>query len=159
MRRILLILRYRLFVCSQVLGLPLISCARACSEKNIQSTNWNSVRFKPPPFGSQIGWRVEFRTMELQVTDFENAALTVFIALLSRCVRANPFRPKAVDFDNNEICLHFRVILYCDLNLYIPISKVDENFRRAHRNDAVRKKSFSLEIIWVRCFPMSSAGV
>merc|ERR1719492_204796 len=32
--------------------------------ENIQSTNWQNVRFKPPPFDSPIGWRVEFRTME-----------------------------------------------------------------------------------------------
>ena len=25
--------------------------------KNIQSTNWQTVRFKPPPPGSPIGWR------------------------------------------------------------------------------------------------------
>lgn len=32
----------------------------------IQSSNWNSVRFKPPPsYNSKIGWRVEFRTMEI----------------------------------------------------------------------------------------------
>eukprot|EP01089_Gocevia_fonbrunei_P018523 TRINITY_DN6281_c0_g1_i1.p1 TRINITY_DN6281_c0_g1~~TRINITY_DN6281_c0_g1_i1.p1 ORF type:complete len:361 (-),score=54.18 TRINITY_DN6281_c0_g1_i1:22-1104(-) len=39
--------------------------------ENIQSTNWNTVRFKPPPPGSEVGWRVEFRPMELQITDFE----------------------------------------------------------------------------------------
>uniref|UniRef100_A0A7S3YWG9 Glutamate--cysteine ligase n=1 Tax=Lotharella globosa TaxID=91324 RepID=A0A7S3YWG9_9EUKA len=32
--------------------------------ENIQSTNWQSVRFKPPP-NPDIGWRVEFRTMEV----------------------------------------------------------------------------------------------
>lgn len=34
--------------------------------ENIQSTNWNSVRLKPPPslHETSIGWRVEFRTME-----------------------------------------------------------------------------------------------
>lgn len=33
--------------------------------ENIQSTNWNSVRLKPPPsMDSKIGWRFEFRTME-----------------------------------------------------------------------------------------------
>jgi glutamate--cysteine ligase catalytic subunit len=42
--------------------------------ENIQSTNWQSCRWKPPPVGSDIGWRVEFRTMEIQLTDFENAA-------------------------------------------------------------------------------------
>ena len=29
--------------------------------ENIQSTNWQTVRFKPPPPKSPIGWRVEFR--------------------------------------------------------------------------------------------------
>jgi glutamate--cysteine ligase catalytic subunit len=29
--------------------------------EQFQSTNWNSIRFKPPPtFNSDIGWRVEF---------------------------------------------------------------------------------------------------
>lgn len=30
--------------------------------ENIQSTNWQTLRFKPPPPNSPIGWRVEFRT-------------------------------------------------------------------------------------------------
>ncbi len=29
--------------------------------ENIQSTNWQTVRWKPPPPQSNIGWRVEFR--------------------------------------------------------------------------------------------------
>jgi glutamate--cysteine ligase catalytic subunit len=34
--------------------------------ENFQSTNWNSVRFKPPPsLNSAIPWRVEFRTLEV----------------------------------------------------------------------------------------------
>ena len=68
--------------------------------QNIQSTNWQTVRFKPPPANSSIGWRVEFRSMEVQVTDFENAAFAVFIVLLSRA------------------------IMEYQLNLYMPISKV-----------------------------------
>ena len=58
------------------------------------------MRFKPPPLGSDIGWRVEFRTCEVQITDFENAAYTVFIVLLTRA------------------------LLSFDLNLYMPLSKV-----------------------------------
>jgi len=85
--------------------------------ENIQSTNWQSVRFKPPP-SDKIGWRVEFRTMEVQITDFENAAFTVFIALVSRAILA------------------FR------LNLYIPISKVDENMKTAHKRESVTKEKF-----------------
>ena len=52
--------------------------------ENLQSTNWQTVRWKPPPASStrlggsaDIGWRVEFRSMEVQLTDFENAAFTV----------------------------------------------------------------------------------
>lgn len=33
--------------------------------QNIQSTNWQSLRFKPPPPKSDIGWRVEFRVCEV----------------------------------------------------------------------------------------------
>lgn len=68
--------------------------------ENIQSTNWQTMRFKPPPVDSPIGWRVEFRSMEVQLTDFENAAFSVFIVLLTRA------------------------ILSFNLNFYMPISKV-----------------------------------
>lgn len=80
--------------------------------QNLQSTNWQTVRFKPPPPNSDIGWRVEFRSMEVQLTDFENAAFSVFIVLLTR------------------------VILSFGLNFYIPITKVDENMQTAHQRGA-----------------------
>ncbi|RHZ47742.1 hypothetical protein Glove_568g5 [Diversispora epigaea] len=86
--------------------------------ENIQSTNWQTMRFKPPPPNSNIGWRVEFRSMEIQFTDFENAAFAVFVVLLAR------------------------VILNYRLNLYIPISKVDENMGIAHRRNAVLSENF-----------------
>lgn len=92
--------------------------------ESIQSTNWQTVRWKPPPPRNSpndphIGWRTEFRSMELQLTDFENAAFTAFIVLLTR------------------------VILTFDLNLYIPMSRVDANMQRAHsRNSAAKGKFF-----------------
>ncbi|KAF8556400.1 GCS-domain-containing protein [Imleria badia] len=86
--------------------------------ENLQSTNWQTLRFKPPPPKSSIGWRVEFRSMEVQLTDFENAAFAVFIVLLSRA------------------------ILAFNLNFYIPISKVDENMVRAQKRDAIRQGKF-----------------
>lgn len=86
--------------------------------ENIQSTNWQTMRFKPPPPNSRIGWRVEFRPMEVQFTDFENAAFVVFIVLLTR------------------------VILSFRLNFLIPISKVDENLQNAQKRDAVKNESF-----------------
>ena len=91
--------------------------------ESIQSTNWQSVRWKPPPARNSpndphIGWRTEFRTMEIQLTDFENAAFTVFTVLLTR------------------------VILTFDLNLYIPLSRVDANMQRAHCRNAAAKSKF-----------------
>ncbi|CAF0782918.1 unnamed protein product [Adineta ricciae] len=86
--------------------------------ENINSTNWQSMRFKPPPVNSDIGWRVEFRPSELQMTDFENAALVTFIVLLTRA------------------------IMTYNLNLLIPISNVDENMQSAQRRDALRTEKF-----------------
>merc|ERR1712157_47181 len=91
--------------------------------ESIQSTNWQTVRWKPPPprnspSDPHIGWRTEFRSMEIQLTDFENSAFTVFIVLLTR------------------------VILTFDLNLYIPMSRVDANMQRAHSRNASAKGKF-----------------
>lgn len=87
--------------------------------ENIQSTNWQNVRWKPPPpHVPDMGWRVELRTMEVQLTDFENAAFTVFSVLMSR------------------------VILFFRLNLYVPISKVDHNMAAARTRDAITEQKF-----------------
>ena len=75
---------------------------------SIQTTNWQTVRFKPPPFNSTIGWRVEFRPMEVQLSAFENAAFSVFVALLTAA------------------------IVKYKINFYIPMSLVDINTGRAH---------------------------
>ena len=76
------------------------------------------MRFKPPPAHSDIGWRVEFRTMEVQITDFENAALTIFVVLLSRAM------------------------LLFNLNFYMKISAVDENMARASARGAALNQKF-----------------
>ena len=82
--------------------------------ENLQSTNWNSLRFKNPPTeDSDIGWRVEFRPMDIQLTDFENSALTVCVGLIANVV--NTF----------------------DLDFILPISLVDENMKRAHDRDGL----------------------
>ena len=44
------------------------------------------MQFKLSPPNSNIGWRVEFRSMEIQITDFENAAISMFIILLTRAI-------------------------------------------------------------------------
>uniref|UniRef100_F6XH38 Glutamate--cysteine ligase n=1 Tax=Ciona intestinalis TaxID=7719 RepID=F6XH38_CIOIN len=86
--------------------------------ENIQSTNWQSMRFKPPPPGSSIGWRVEFRVCEAQLTDFENAAFVVFIVLLTR------------------------VILTYKLDFLMPLSHVDSNMEKSQKNNAILKEKF-----------------
>lgn len=95
--------------------------------ENIQSTNWQTMRFKPPPPNSSIGWRVEFRPTEVQLTDFENAAYVTFVVLLTR------------------------VILSFDLNLLIPLSKVDENMVSAQQRDAARQGKFFFRKTLKKC--------
>lgn len=97
--------------------------------ENLQSTNWNAVRFKPPPHfmtpeqqafmgGSPIGWRVELRTPEVQLTDFENAACIMFITAV------------------------VQLILEEKVDLYIPISLNDANQQRAARLNSILNQRF-----------------
>ncbi|KAG0034427.1 hypothetical protein BGZ81_004677 [Podila clonocystis] len=100
--------------------------------ENLQSTNWQTMRFKPPPSKtSPIGWRVEFRSMEIQLTDFENAAFAIFIVLVTRAV------------------------LSFNTNFYIPISKVDENMKVAQNRNAVLNEKFYFR---KSIFPQSRPG-
>lgn len=87
--------------------------------ENLQSTNWQHMRFKPPPPDKDdVGWRVEFRSMEIQMTDFENAAFSIFIVLVTRA------------------------ILSFNLNFYIPIQRTTENMETAHARNAVHDRRF-----------------
>ena len=65
-------------------GVELDDATQSDHFENLQSTNWQTLRFKPPPPNSPIGWRVEFRPMEIQFTEFENAAYSIFIVLVTR---------------------------------------------------------------------------
>ena len=56
--------------------------------------------------------------MEVQLTDFENAAFAVFIVLVTRTISA--------------FGLHF----------FIPLSLVDSNMKRGHARDAVHSQKF-----------------
>lgn len=103
--------------------------------ESLQSTNWRTVRWKPPvcpPLSSTQprksaatsrrtigpGWRVEFRPMEVQLTDFENAALAILAVLTARCMLA------------------------IGHSLYMPMSLVEENMRRAQLENAVLSQKF-----------------
>ena len=79
---------------------------------------------------------MEFRPTECQLTDFENAALTVFVVMLTR------------------------VILSYNLNMLIPISKVDENIKRAQKRDAVLNQRYMNVYIDVPfCYIVYSLGI
>ncbi|EAN92075.1 putative gamma-glutamylcysteine synthetase [Trypanosoma cruzi] len=84
--------------------------------ENIQSTNWQSVRLKPPSLDGNTGWRVEFRIMDVMPTPFENAAFSVFVPLLARAIiKYNPL-------------------------FYTKMSIVDENMGYAHNRSPCRQK-------------------
>ncbi|XP_078495937.1 glutamate--cysteine ligase catalytic subunit-like [Ciona intestinalis] len=90
--------------------------------ENIQSTCWQTLRFKPPPPDKDIGWRVEFRPMDGQLTDFESAAYVVFVVLLIKVTLA-----KKIDFT-------------------IPMSHVLRDMDRAQKNNAVLTELFRFNI-------------
>ncbi|RAH44307.1 glutamate--cysteine ligase [Aspergillus brunneoviolaceus CBS 621.78] len=89
---------------------------------------WQHVRLKPPLCNSGPGWRVEFRPMEVQLTDHDNAAFSIFIYLLSRAITA----------------FH--------LNLYIPIDKLSDSMERAQKRNAALDQK-----IWFRRTGWSAA--
>ncbi|XP_078487580.1 glutamate--cysteine ligase catalytic subunit [Ciona intestinalis] len=84
----------------------------------IQSTVWYSLRFKPPTPDNTIGWRIEFRVLDGQLTDFENAAYIVFVVLLTR------------------------VILAQHLDFTIPMSHITTNMQRAQKKNAILSEIF-----------------
>lgn len=87
--------------------------------ENFNSTNWNSLRFKPPRIeDNDTCFKIEVRPCDLQLTPFENSS---FLGLL--------------------LALYSSVLNY-DVNFIIPITKVDENFERAYLQDSITEKKF-----------------
>lgn len=82
---------------------------------------WSHVRLKIPEAESPSqGWRVEFRPMELQPTEFENAAILVFLNLLKQTLAW--LGPAA--------------------NHWMPLELVDENMQRANTRNALLEQKF-----------------
>jgi glutamate--cysteine ligase catalytic subunit len=89
--------------------------------QSICKSVWSHVRLKiPEPEASGMGWRVEFRPMEVQLTDFENAAVLVFLDLVRQVLAHNPSQ----------------------LQPFMPLSLVKENMDRAHARNAVVDQNF-----------------
>lgn len=100
---------------------PLLPTEADLEHQNASSTRlfelmhgcvWPHVRFKPPMSDNGPGWLVEFRPMEVQPTDFENAAFSIFTYLLSRAITT----------------LH--------VNFYLPMDKVGEAWEQSQRRNA-----------------------
>ncbi|OKP01357.1 Glutamate--cysteine ligase [Penicillium subrubescens] len=79
---------------------------------------WHHVRFKPPLTDNGPGWCVEFRPMEVQLTDFENAAFAIFMYLLSRAITT----------------FH--------LNFYLPFDMIGESWETAQKRNAAVEGRF-----------------
>lgn len=81
---------------------------------NINSSNWNNVRLKPP-LSKEDSWKLEIRVFDIQQSIFRNTALMVFTILL------------------------VRTISFYNLYLYTPLSKVDENFQKSIDKEGIDK--------------------
>lgn len=86
---------------------------------NFMSTNWNSLRFKPPLSNDNDSlFKIEIRPCDLQITPFENAAIVSFIMV------------------------YIEMIKVYDINFIAPLSKIKENFERGVLIDAVTNEKF-----------------
>lgn len=79
---------------------------------------YSIIRLKPPS-DEKTGWLVEFRPMESQVRDFENASFCVLVVLLAR------------------------LILDTEIDLYVPLEEVESSMRLACRRDAAIHEKFA----------------
>lgn len=101
--------------------------------ENFNSTNWNSLRFKPPRSQDNDNcFKIEVRPCELQLTPFENAAMMTFCIIYSQ------------------------MILKKDVNFVIPITKVDRNFEKAHIANAYENQLFSFRVDGLRNYSKES---
>ncbi|KAL6928174.1 hypothetical protein ACO0SA_002906 [Hanseniaspora valbyensis] len=99
--------------------------------ENINSTNWQSLRFKIPHKISEgdapePGFRVEFRPLEIQLTDFANAAFSFLL----------------------NIIVQFMLSPKTNINFYIEMSKVWQNFDQSIERNSILKDKFH----WVEKF-------
>lgn len=85
-----------------------------------QSLNFKMVRFKTPPMNqtSEIGWRIEFRPLDLQFTDYENTAFSTLIVLITK------------------------TILKFNLDFLIKIEELEKNMKTSEKVNACLKEKF-----------------
>ncbi|RZF37755.1 hypothetical protein LSTR_LSTR011975 [Laodelphax striatellus] len=108
--------------------------------ENIQSTNWQTMRFKPPspppppPPPSPLLTRVILSyniNLLIPISKVSHSLPFTFLPFTSHSIAIVCF-----------VVLLTRVILSYNINLLIPISKVDENMVRAQKRNAVNTERF-----------------
>ena len=84
-----------------------------------QQAMWPDIRFKPQmSVQGSMGYRVEVRSIESQITDIENAAFGAFCALL------------------------VGMLTQFDVNFLMPITQIQANMELANDRDAILRHSF-----------------
>jgi glutamate--cysteine ligase catalytic subunit len=110
---------------------------------SLNSTNWTTVRLKVPERDQNLPWRVEVRCPEIQMTDFENAAMVTLLhtlfSWLLRCCRHQQQQTEATTTEPNHLMKHNK---NNNLLFLLPISLVDENMRRSAQQDAITSQKF-----------------
>ena len=97
--------------------------------ENINSSNWNSLRFKlPRPADNDFSYKIEVRTSDLQLTPLENTSIIHLIIYL------------------------YKIIILNKCNFIIPITKIDENYQNGYQKDAINTQKFWWRI---NCFDTS----
>ncbi len=86
--------------------------------ENLSGRVLRTVRLKPP-MDDDMGWLIEFRPMEIMLTADERSAMLLSIYMIVRLLHENE-----------------------KINWYIPISKLQENYKRSEQKDAVLKERF-----------------
>jgi len=99
------------------------------------TTSYRNCRFKFPPFkqDEEIGWRVEFRPIDLQNTDFENTAFSTFLILLAR------------------------TIIKFKLDFLLDLKELDENMKNSEKVNACLNEKFNFR--FNDCIPSNLSSI
>ena len=81
---------------------------------NINSSNWNNVRLKPP-LNAKDSWKIEIRMLDMQTNNFKNASFIIYILLLTR------------------------TIIHYNMNFYMPLSYIEKNYHNIEKQNFDKK--------------------
>ena len=112
---------------------------------NFMSTNWNSIRFKPPlPLDKDHLFKLEVRPCDLQLTPFENAAIVTFVMLFIEAIKSYdlnfiiPMSLSLKNFDNSVLMDYLHIGKF-----YWRENGIKDNFRNSKlcKNDFLENEN------------------